>query len=290
MKTFMDRSLTLAHKPRPHWKPGLSVSVSAGYGETLVAEYLGSLLRVYGAFSVGRLTALATGPGEFLGKSAVEARAHDLAGDLARAVKEKRRYPATDGDLIFYQFMGALVRDQRNSIMKADFAHWEKYGLYRDFEAYIQQSKEKARFDPEMRKAWIEQKVGRHKAKQAGKEGKRPGATPAPGASRAASCRELLKMMPLAFNAPAARGLEAVYQFDVTGNDPFRAYLKIGGETCSHHEGLADKSDIVIHTPGDVWMAVARGELDGQQAFMSGKYTVEGDLSLLLKLRSLFPG
>jgi putative sterol carrier protein len=36
-------------------------------------------------------------------------------------------------------------------------------------------------------------------------------------------------------------------------------------------------------------MTIAGGELDGQQAFMRSKYTVEGDLSLLLKLRSLFP-
>jgi multimeric flavodoxin WrbA len=289
MKTFMDRSLAFAHKPQPHWKPGLAVSVSAGYGETQVAEYLGGLLRVYGAFSVGRLTALATGPGEFLGKSAVEARARDLAGDLARAVKEKRRYPATDSDLIFYQFMGALVRDQRNSIMKDDFAHWEKHGLYRDFETYIQQTKEKAQYDPEMRKAWIQDAIVRHNARRAGKEAESRKASSGAGARSAESCRELLKMMPLGFNAPAARGLDAVYQFDVTGNEPFRAYLKISGETCSYHEGSADKPGIVIHTPGEVWMAIAKGDLDGQQAFMSGKYTVEGDLALLLKLSALFP-
>jgi putative sterol carrier protein len=94
--------------------------------------------------------------------------------------------------------------------------------------------------------------------------------------------------MTLGFNAAAACGLEAIYQFDVTGSEPFRAYLEITEESCNYHEGLADKPGIVIHTPGDVWMAIARGELDGQQAFMNGKYTVDGDLSLLLKLRSLF--
>ena len=95
--------------------------------------------------------------------------------------------------------------------------------------------------------------------------------------------------MPLGYNAAVAPGFEAIYQFDVTGSEPFRAYLKTNGRGCTYHEGLADKPSIVIHTPGDVWMAIARGELDGQQAFMSGKYSVEGDLSLLLKLRFLFP-
>jgi putative sterol carrier protein len=45
---------------------------------------------------------------------------------------------------------------------------------------------------------------------------------------------------------------------------------------------------VVIKTPADVWLAVAKGEMDGQQAFMNGRYKVEGDLSLLLKLRALF--
>ena len=40
MKTFFDRSLALGHKPRPTWKPGLAVCVSAGSGETDVASYL----------------------------------------------------------------------------------------------------------------------------------------------------------------------------------------------------------------------------------------------------------
>jgi putative sterol carrier protein len=46
----------------------------------------------------------------------------------------------------------------------------------------------------------------------------------------------------------------------------------------------------VIRTPGEVWMAIAKGDLDGQQAFMRGDYTAEGDLSLLIQLRALFPG
>jgi hypothetical protein len=31
---------------------------------------------------------------------------------------------------------------------------------------------------------------------------------------------------------------------------------------------------VVIKTPADVWLAVAKGEMDGQQAFMNGRYKV----------------
>lgn len=290
MKTFLDRSLAFGHKPQPQWKPGLAVSVSAGYGETQTAEYLGNMLRVFGAFSVGRLTALAAGPGAFLGRSAVEARARDLAQDLSRAIKEKRRYPATDSDLVFYRFMGALVREHRDSIMKNDFEHWEKHGLYKDFESYVQQTRGKMPLDPETRKAWIQEMVAQHRSVRAGKKPEHRKTGSPPVAARSMSCREFLKSMPLGFDPDAARGLEAVYQFDVSGRDPFQAHLKICGESCGYHEGPAAAPGIVIYTSEDVWMAIARGELDGQQAFMSGKYTAEGDLSLLLKLGSLFPG
>ena len=68
MKTFLDRSLALGHKPRPTWKPGLAISVSAGSGETDVAGYLSSLLHTFGAFPVGALTAMAVHPGRVLGE------------------------------------------------------------------------------------------------------------------------------------------------------------------------------------------------------------------------------
>ena len=289
MKAFLDRSLAWGHKPRPFWKPGLAVSASAGQGETETADYLAKLLRVYGAFPVGRLTAMATSPGEFLGREAVEALARDLARDLALAIRDKRRYPVTDVDLRFYLFMENLVLRHKDTIMSGDYAHWEKHGLFRDFESYVQQRREKPPYDPEIRRAWIQELIARNRAKRTGRK---PGERTAPAAAapvRAATCRELLQTMPTAFDPSAAPGLDAVYQFDVSGKEGFQAHLRIGGEICTFHEGPAAAPGVVIRTPGEVWLAIAKGELDGQQAFMAGKYSVEGDLALLLKLKSLFP-
>ena len=289
MKTFIDRSLSLGHKPRGTWKPGIAVSVSAGVGETRVAEYLAATLRPYGAFPVGRLTALATSPGEFIGKETVESHAADLARDLARAIREKRRRPATEWDLRYYQFMGALVRENRDSMMKDDHRHWEALGLYEGFETYVRQKKETVSYDPEIRRAWLKETIARHKA---GKEGRKaatrdaaamPGRPPA-----AATCRELLQSMPPGFDPTAAGDMEAVYQFEIAGGEEFIAHLRIGGGNCTFHEGPADRPGVVIKSPADVWLGISRGEIDGRQAFMTGKYKVEGDLSLLMKLGSLF--
>ncbi len=177
MKTFLDRSLAFGHKPRSTWKPGLAISVSAGLGETDVASYLGFVIRTFGAFPVGTLTAMAVQPGGFWGKGAVEARAEDLARDLARAIKENRRYPATDRDLRYYQFMGNLVQSQKDMVMKHDFQYWQEHGFYQGFGAYIQQAQTEIQHDPGIREAWIkemiDQQKNRKKAQAVG--GKREG-------------------------------------------------------------------------------------------------------------------
>jgi len=290
MKTFFDRSLAFGHKPRSTWKPGLAISVSAGMGETDTANYLASLLRTFGAFPVGTLTAIAVQPGAFLGKEAVEARAGDLARDLARAIKEKRRYPATDRDFRFYQFMGTLVRSQKDGVMKHDYKHWLEQGFYEGFEAYIQQTAAEVPHDPTLRDAWIKEMIEEQKARKRAQKGETPKQAAPAKAPAFETCRELLQAMPLDFNGRAAGDLKATIQFEVSGDERFTARLQIIGGTCTFSEGAGPNPNLVIKTPADVWLKISGGELSGQKAFLEGKYKVEGDMSLLLRMPSLFPG
>jgi hypothetical protein len=265
------RSLAYGRKPRSTWKPGLAVCVSAGLGETQTAEYLAGVLRAYGAFAVGKFTAMATGPGEFVGRDAVKARTKDLASDLARAIREKRRRPASDMDLRFYQFMGDLVKNYKDTVMKHDDKHWQTHSLFDGFEKYIQQTTHKPPYNPKARDARIKELIAQHKKKR---NYKKIGDPPQPtdrGPQAAKNCAELLQMMPLGFNGAESDGLEAIYQFEISGEENFTACLKISGDQCSYHDGPSDNPGVIIKTPADVLLAISKGELDGQQAFMSGK-------------------
>ena len=290
MKTFLDRSLTYGHKPRGTWKPGLAVSVSAGAGETSVAEYLKYVMRTFGAFPVGALTSIAVGPGEFIGKEAVEARAADLARDLAQAVMDRRRYPATDLDLRFWRFMSYLVSEYQD-FMKSDHEHWQKLGLYDSFEAYVDQVKAAPSMDPSVREAWIQEMIQEQKEGVFTPSGPEPEMeVDAAAAPRVSTVLELLQSMPQRFNPEAARGLKAIYQFEISGDEEFTAHIKIADQEATLHEGAAENPDVVIQTPARVWLAIARGEMSGRWAFMSRKYKVRGDIMLLMKIRSLFKG
>ena len=104
----------------------------------------------------------------------------------------------------------------------------------------------------------------------------------------ALNCHDIIAGMPEVFDAEVAGELAADIQFDVSGEEPGSYNLHIEKGTCSFLEGEADSPSLTIHTPSEVWLAVSRGELDGQAALMQGKYTVDGDFNLLLKLNEMF--
>ena len=64
--------------------------------------------------------------------------------------------------------------------------------------------------------------------------------------------------------------------------------MKIADGTCTCMDGPAERPSVVVKNSADVWLAVSKGQLDGQQALMGGKYRVEGDLGPLMRLNSLF--
>ena len=79
-----------------------------------------------------------------------------------------------------------------------------------------------------------------------------------------------------------------IFQFEITGDQAGKCYLEIKDQQCTFNEGEAEKPDIIIHTPWDVWLSIGKGEISGQDALMQGKYTVEGDLGLMLKMQEIF--
>ncbi len=100
--------------------------------------------------------------------------------------------------------------------------------------------------------------------------------------------RLLLRGMAASFNSQAAGDLKATIQFEVTGRQTGDWFLSIDTGKCPYHEGRANSPSLTIKTPSEVWLAIANKEMDGQQAFMEGKYTVTGDMSLLMRMKTLF--
>jgi putative sterol carrier protein len=100
--------------------------------------------------------------------------------------------------------------------------------------------------------------------------------------------RDLVAGMAMAFNPGEAGDLEAVIQFRVAGENPDNYYLHIASRNCVAYEGEHPDPTLTINTPAGVWMAISRGEMDGATALMTGKYSVKGDMGLLMRFNKLF--
>jgi multimeric flavodoxin WrbA/putative sterol carrier protein len=98
----------------------------------------------------------------------------------------------------------------------------------------------------------------------------------------------LLLGMSVLFNVRAAGDLQATIQFEVSGKQPGSWFFSIDNGTCAFHQGKAASPSLTIKTPSEVWLAIANRELDGQKAFMDGKVRAEGDIGLMMRLKSLF--
>jgi hypothetical protein len=102
------------------------------------------------------------------------------------------------------------------------------------------------------------------------------------------SAEALIMGMPFVFDPHAAGDTKADIQFRVSGDEPGDYYLRILRGRCESFEGLAETPDLTVHTPNAVWMGIARGELDGNQALMEGLYRAEGDYLMLARIPELF--
>ena len=98
---------------------------------------------------------------------------------------------------------------------------------------------------------------------------------------------EVFNKMKSKFNADAAAGLDLVFQFDIEDGDTYHLIVKDG--TCEVVEGANDDPDVTLIMDTATMTGVMSGEIDGMQAFMTGKLRAEGDMMLATKLNELFP-
>jgi putative sterol carrier protein len=98
------------------------------------------------------------------------------------------------------------------------------------------------------------------------------------------SAKELLNMLPKAFNPDAATGTDATIQFNT--KEPHYATIKNGA--CTVTQGSAASPDVTLTIDDDDLVALMKGELNGMTAFMTGKLQVEGDLMLAQRMSSFF--
>ena len=102
------------------------------------------------------------------------------------------------------------------------------------------------------------------------------------------TAKELVRKMPGNFNGEAAGELHDAIQFKLAGEGGGNIFLAIADKKCTFGEGDIAAPALTIIAPADVWMKVARGEINRAKALMDGLYKIEGNMDLLMKMGELF--
>ena len=108
-------------------------------------------------------------------------------------------------------------------------------------------------------------------------------------AQPATSVEQVFEIMPSRFNAQAAQGVNATYQFELTGDGGGTYNVAVGNGTCTVNKGPAATPNITITMAAQDYLDMINGKLNPQMAFMSGKLKIAGDMGLAMKMQQLFP-
>ena len=90
------------------------------------------------------------------------------------------------------------------------------------------------------------------------------------------------------FNPEKADQAKAVLEFDFSGRVEEACHAVIENGTITVNAGPAEGPDLKLITPFETWMDIMTGRADGAALFMAGKYTVEGNGDLLMKMGEFF--
>ncbi len=100
--------------------------------------------------------------------------------------------------------------------------------------------------------------------------------------------KAIFDAMPTTLNADAAKGMNSVIQFNLSGDGGGNYHVIIKDGACSVVEGAHASPNMTMTMAAQDYVDMISGKLNGQMAFMSGKLKIAGDMGLAMKMQSLF--
>ncbi len=104
---------------------------------------------------------------------------------------------------------------------------------------------------------------------------------------RASSLEEIFENVETGFNPEKAEGVNAVFQFNVTGEGGGQYWARIQNQQIEVERGEHASPDMIMTASAEDFLAVFNGELNPMMAFMQGKIKVKGEMALALKLQTI---
>ena len=101
--------------------------------------------------------------------------------------------------------------------------------------------------------------------------------------------KEVFDSLPAKLDKDAAEDLDAIYQFDLQGNQGGQYHLMVRNGTCIVKDGIHTDPHVTLSMTGEDCIRILNGQLSGMTMAMSGRLQIAGDIGLAMQLKSLFP-
>ena len=99
---------------------------------------------------------------------------------------------------------------------------------------------------------------------------------------------QIVEALPRYLVAEKAGTTKATIQFDLSGDQAGKWYIKVADGQASATEGQAETPNLTLLADGRDAVKIFTGKMDPTAAFMSGKLKVKGDMGLAMRMQSMF--
>lgn len=100
--------------------------------------------------------------------------------------------------------------------------------------------------------------------------------------------KPIFAAMPRSVNTEATKDTSVVYQFNLSGEGGGQFVVAIKNGNCTVEEGLAPAPDAIISATATDYVSVVTGALPFGLAYINGRFKVEGNLRLVLRMGAYF--
>jgi len=102
------------------------------------------------------------------------------------------------------------------------------------------------------------------------------------------SINDAFRIMPYGLNKKLAKGVDAVVQFELSGEEAQESYLVIRNQKCTFNSGKHPNPTLTVKADSKLWLDITNGDVNGVNAFINEKYEMVGNASIMLNFDKLF--
>ncbi len=107
--------------------------------------------------------------------------------------------------------------------------------------------------------------------------------------ARVSTVKEYFDTLPARFVASAAKGIKAIFQFELAGDGGGTYHVTVEDGAMAVAEGPSSAPSATLKMSAENYVKMANGELNGAMAFMKGQLKVTGNVLLAQKMQAIFP-